>query len=324
VRSVERFVRAEYPRPRLRARRRVETPPGAQAQADWAEYPRVRIRDAEVDLHAFELALSWSRRDAVVWSERQDQLAWLEVHNQGLRRLGGVPAVLRIDNPKTAIVRGAGPWGEVHPSYAAYARAVGFHVDAARPACPRDKAKVERRIGDRRRGLDPYERAWESVAELQAHTDAKVDEGARRRRCPATGRSVWESWKEEQAWLAPLPILPEPFDLVAHRRVAIDATVQFEGRTYSVPFAHVGREVEVRGCARVVQMLADGRVVAEHARHTRSRVVLDPSHYEGPSTERVAAPVPLGRMGRRLQEIWATPPERRPIDLYAVLAEVAR
>ena len=71
-------------------------------------------------------------------------------------------------------------------------------------------------------------------------------------------------------------------------------------------------------------MLADGGVIAEHPRATRSRLVIDPAHYEGPGTERVIAPVPLGRMGRRLQEIAALVPERRPIDLYAALAGVAR
>ena len=64
--------------------------------------------------------------------------------------------------------------------------------------------------------------------------------------------------------------------------------------------------------------------MAEHRRHTRERILLDPAHYEGPSTERVQAPVPLGRMGRRLQEIWAMAPEQRPIAYYAALAEVAR
>jgi hypothetical protein len=64
--------------------------------------------------------------------------------------------------------------------------------------------------------------------------------------------------------------------------------------------------------------------VAEHPRRTRERILLDPRHDEGPSTERVEAPVPLGRMGRKLQEIWMMIPERRPIDLYAALAEVAR
>jgi hypothetical protein len=108
------------------------------------------------------------------------------------------------------------------------------------------------------------------------------------------------------------------------RAVAVDCTLAFEGRRYSVPFGWVGQQLEVRGCARTVQVWAEGRFVAEHARHTRERLLLDPSHYEGPSTARVAAPVPLGRMGKRLQELRALAPERRPIDLYAALAEVAR
>jgi hypothetical protein len=82
--------------------------------------------------------------------------------------------------------------------------------------------------------------------------------------------------------------------------------------------------VEVRGCAARVQILADGRVVQEYARGTRERVLIDPSCYEGPATDRVLAPPPLGRMGRRLQEIAQLAVEARPLDLYAALAEVAR
>jgi hypothetical protein len=36
--SVVRFVRAHYPKPRRRPYRRVETPPGAQAQVDWGTF----------------------------------------------------------------------------------------------------------------------------------------------------------------------------------------------------------------------------------------------------------------------------------------------
>ena len=112
--AVQRFVRAQYPKPRLRVRRRVETPPGAQAQADWAEYPGVAVGGERVDLSAFHLVLSHARYEAVVWSVRKDELAWLAVHNAALTRLGGVPAVIRVDNPKTAIAWGAGPWGVVN------------------------------------------------------------------------------------------------------------------------------------------------------------------------------------------------------------------
>jgi len=84
------------------------------------------------------------------------------------------------------------------------------------------------------------------------------------------------------------------------------------------------RRVEVRGCAEVVQVLHDGQVVAEHPRHSRARLLLDPAHYEGPGDERVMPPVPLGKMGQRLQEIVLQPVEQRPLDLYAALAEVSR
>ena len=54
------------------------------------------------------------------------------------------------------------------------------------------------------------------------------------------------------------------------------------------------------------------------------RILIDPTCYEGPGTAEVIPPKPLGRMARKLQEIAALPVERRPIDLYAAVAEVAR
>ncbi len=51
---------------------------------------------------------------------------------------------------------------------------------------------------------------------------------------------------------------------------------------------------------------------------------MDPGCFEGEATGRVLPPPPLGRMGRKLQEIYLLPVEARPVDLYAALAEVAR
>lgn len=121
-----------------------------------------------------------------------------------------------------------------------------------------------------------------------------------------------------------MPCLPQPFDLVATRRVGTDALVSFEGRQYSVPFAYLGRQVEVRGTAAHVQVIADQRVVAEHPRRTARRLLLDPAHYAGPGTATVQPPTPLGRLGQRLQDLAGLPVAHRPIDLYAALAEVAR
>ena len=40
-------------------------------------------------------------KEVLVWSRRMDQLSWHHAHNEAFRRLGGLPAVLRIDNLKT-------------------------------------------------------------------------------------------------------------------------------------------------------------------------------------------------------------------------------
>src|SRR5436305_12869123 len=151
--SVLRLVRARYGTPRLRPYRRVETPPGAQAQVDWAEFANLDIGEGPQTLYALLMVLSHPRKEALVWCRGMDQLHWHHAHNEAFRRLGGVPAVLRIDNLKTAVARGAGPWGQVNDAYRTYARALGFHVDACLPRCPEGKGKVAGTVGNLKRRL---------------------------------------------------------------------------------------------------------------------------------------------------------------------------
>jgi transposase len=321
--SVLRFVRARYPLPRLRPFRRVETPPGAQAQVDWGEFANIDIGEGKQKLYAFVMVLSHSRKEALIWCRGMDQLHWHHAHNEAFRRIRGVPAVLRIDNLKTGIAHGAGPWGERNDSYLCYSKTVGFHIDACLPRCPEHKGKVESKVRLVRRHLR-LTGPFTTLADLQSQTDEQLLASDAKRICPATGRTVHESWHGEQLRLQSLPLLPEPFDLALWRHVHKDCTVNFEGRSYSVPFRLCGLLVEVRGCASVVQVWDNGHVVAEHPRHTQQRLLLDPAHYDGPGDERVVPPVPLGQMARKLQEILNMPVEQRPLDLYAALAEVAR
>jgi transposase len=325
LRSVQRYWRRAYPAPVIRARRRVETPPGAQAQVDWAHFPGVVVAGEAVDLLAMHMVLSWSRAEAVVWSRGKDTLSWLACHTACLARLGGAPATLRMDNEKTAVSRGAGAWGTVNPAYRRYAALMRFHVDACAPRQPRAKGKVERRVRDHRAAIAPYGESFADLAGLQAWTDERVAARAAERRCPATGTSVAEAWARERPLLTALPeTAPEPFDVVVARTVGRDGLVAFEGRQYSVPFPLVGETVEVRGVAGAVQVLKACRVVALHPRGTERRLLVDQRHYDGPGTGRVIAPPPLGRMGARMQELAAAPVARRSIELYAALAEVAR
>jgi transposase len=325
LKSVQRYWKRTFPAPAIRARRRVETPAGAQAQVDWVEFPGSVLGTETVDLVALVVTLSWSRKRAVVWARSKDMLSWQSCQIGCLQRLGGVPAVLRIDNVKTAIARGAGAWGVINETYRRFATQLKFHVDACQPRHPQGKGKVERHARDLRETVDPRREAFDSLEDLQAVTDARLKDRARRLRCPVTGTSIAEAWEQERRLLTPLPeTLPEPFDIVLRRSVGIDCMVCFEGRQYSVPFRFVGQEVEIRGLAGRVQFLKHAQVIAEHPRGTDALIVRTDAHYDGDDTDRVRAPMPLGRMGRRLQEIAAGNVQQRSIDLYARLAEVAR
>jgi len=324
-RRILRFVRAEFPKPKIRTFRRVETPPGAQCQTDWGEFSRIDVGDGPEPLHALVMSLSHSRKTAVIWNRHERMLNWLSSHNAAFRRLGGVPAVNRIDNLKTGIIKGSGASGTINPTYLTYAKMMRFHVDACPPRQGWAKGKVEAKVRLARLIKDLIGARHQSLDTLQRETDAALADWEERAICPVTGTSVKDAWCAERPLLGALPeFLPEPFDIAVERRVQKDCTIHFEGRRYGVPFSLVGERVQVRGCAETLQVIHDDVIVAEWPRGTQERLLIDPSHYEGSSTDRVMAPAPLGKMGRRMQEILETEVEMRPIDLYAALAEVAR
>ena len=90
LKSVQRYWRRTFPAPAIRARRRVETPAGAQAQVDWAEYPGMVLGGEVVDLVALVMTLSWSRKRAVVWARAKDMLSWTPAFTGSSRRVSEV------------------------------------------------------------------------------------------------------------------------------------------------------------------------------------------------------------------------------------------
>jgi transposase len=319
--SVRRFIRKRYPAPPRRPYRRVEMPPGTQAQVDWKETVRVRFHDGLRTLNAFVMVLAWSRAVGLVWSERRDQSSWHACHNAAFRRLGGIPATARIDNLKTGMGWGAGIHGEVNRSYAAYARALEFVVDPCPVRHPEAKGKVESRIGHLEWLFQSLSRmSFGSLEELQAWTDAELATWASRAGCPATGTTVAEAHLLERSALRPLPAsLPEPFDVVAERKVSWDCTIRFEGRIYSVPFHLAGRTVEVRGCAGTVEVWHDGALAVRHPRGTPERILIDPACYEGEARDGRLPPLPPGRLAQRILDLAAQPVQMRATDYYAAL-----
>ena len=328
VKSVRKYVRHRLGRPPLRPFRRVETPPGVQAQVDWSEHPDIDLGDGEGlrTLYVFHMVLSHCRHQVSIVCLGCDQLWWHYAHLEAFRRLGGIPAVVRIDNLKTGVAQGAGHTAVLNASYQVFARSCGFHIDTCEPYQPQQKGKVERGVRTFRQG-DLRKVAGLGRDALQAWMDQRWNKRAEDRPCPATGTTIREAWEAERAVLRPLPDpCPEPFNVVVERQVSRDCLVCFEGRQYGVPFTYCKKPVEIRGCAYTVAIhdRHSGLLLISYPRHTQKTLLIDPSIYEGDGNDRVHAPTPLGSMGKRIQELAADTVERRSIDWYKELMEVAR
>jgi transposase len=323
--AVRRYLRRRFGAPAIQAVRRVELPPGVQAQHDWFE-ATVCIAGERVPLYGLIGTLSFSRGTFVWVSPTMTQLAWQSGHLALFARYGGVPLWVRIDNLKTGVAAGAGGTAVLNPTFQRFASVCGFAVDPCRGGMGQDKGKVERQVRtDRSAFADLLLGAWDGWAPLQAALDGRAEDLHGRRQCPATGTSVADALVLDRGALRPVPTLSELFDVVVARRVTRDCLIGFEGRRYSVPFAWVGRTVEVLGTAQHVVIHGGGQELARHPRHTARRLVLDPRHYDGPSTATVLAPPPVGRRGRAQLAHWEGLPApaavARPLAAYVALVE---
>src|SRR5262249_25212974 len=152
----------------------------------------------------------------------------------------------------------------------------------ARPAKPRDKAKVEvavqiaqRWILARLRGETFFtlEALNRRVAELLEEVNAR----AMKRMGGVTRRGVFE--RIERATFLPLPA--ERFVVSEWKRatVNVDYHVQVDDHFYSVPYTLVREEVEARLTATTVEIFHKGRRMASHVRSpARFRFTTDPAH----------------------------------------------
>lgn len=124
---------------------RYETPPGRQAQCDWAKFGSLAYPDGTVrPLWIFIFTLSYSRCLSIefVHDTRQDTLFHCLEH--AFAAFGTVPAQILSDN-MTPMVIAHPPGGPVtwHPRFTAFADFHGFDPKAAPPYRGQTKGKVD-------------------------------------------------------------------------------------------------------------------------------------------------------------------------------------
>lgn len=260
------FLREVRPAPEPVFERRFETPPGRQAQVDFAFF-RVRFdSEPEVDriVWLFSLVLGHSR---MLWGRfvvRQDLASVLRCHVAAFEALGGVPEEILYDRMKTAVLGEVDDRGIVYNAkLLSLATHYGFLPKACKPYRAKTKGKVERPFRYVREDFF-LARSFRDLDDLNAQFAQWLDQVANRRLHGTTGRIVAEHFAEEKPKLQSLPAGPFNEVLGLERRVSHEGMVSVGGNLYSVPDGTRRRAVEVQVTAAELRIVEDGKLIATH------------------------------------------------------------
>ena len=279
--AVKRAVREIRPVPLTPFEVRFETPPGEQAQVDFARFVVTFADEPGLTriVWLFSLVLGHSR---LIWARfvvHQDLQTVLRCHIAALEAIGGAPGEILYDRMKTAVI------GEDTHGLVIYNRALldlarhyGFQPRACRPYRAKTKGKVERPfryiredffLGGSFRNLDDLNgqlRHWlDTVANPRLHATTK--------------RVVNEAFADEKPFLQPLPLAPYRAVLKLERRVSHEGLVSIGGNLYSVPDTTRRRILDIHVLADEIQIFEGGALIAVHAPlEGRDQRRIDPAH----------------------------------------------
>lgn len=289
---------------------RFETPPGEQAQCDWAEVGRFAMPDGIMArVYAFVMVLSFSRYMYIEFTRSMRVDVLIRCHQSAFAFFGGWPKRILYDNMRQVVIRP----DRVNPRFNDFARYYGFEVKRHRPYRPRTKGKVERMVGYVR-GNFLNGRSFAGMEDLNGQGRQWLGSVANVRVHATTGARPCDLLLEE-------PLTPiagqQPYHLIhsVTRRVGAEALVRFERSDYSVPAGLVGQQVYVDASAGRILIRTKDLVVAEHERAKEAG-------------QRVEAPVHVRERWQRSLEARPAPPKGchitfaeevqvRPLAVYA-------
>jgi transposase len=252
--------------------------PGQEAQVDWyeawAELGGERQKVGIFCMRSMGSGGAYHRAYA-----HMTQQAFLEAHELAFEYFGGVFAVLRYDNLKSAVKQVLrGHQRAETERFIAFRSHWGFESDFCTPGRGNEKGGVEGEQGYFRRNyLVPLPEARD-LAHLNEQIEAAGREDEARviaGRTQATGAAM----AAEREHLRPLAA--EGFDLAAVSFPVINTqgTAVVLTNFYSAPL-EPGTKVEAKAYASHVELWHEGRLVARHERcFSRRQKILDLEHY---------------------------------------------
>jgi len=259
--TLRRYLRAlDAPRrAQAAATVRFETPPGEQAQADWASCGQYTDEAGAVrKVYAFIMVLSYSRYLYVEFTTRMGVEELIRCHQRAFAYFGGWPRTILYDNMKQ--VRLAP--GEWNPLFLDFLNHHGITPKTHRVRRPRTKGKVERMVLYLKDNF-LLGREFADLPDLQAQGRHWLDHTANTRLHSTTQARPVDLLAHEHL-TALTAVAPYQLCTKSARRVDREGFVRVGRSRYSVPPEYVGARVIVeQGAERVAVRLRD-TIIAEH------------------------------------------------------------
>jgi transposase len=264
-----------HQRAQAKATVRFETPPGHQAQVDWAHcgcFPDASGQ--RVKLYAFVMVLGFSRMLFVQFTTSMDLAQLLVCHLQAFSFFGGWTKELLYDNMAQVKLPGSGEW---NPLFLDFVHHYGVIPHTCRVRRPRTKGKVERMV-DYLKDNFLLGRSFADLADLNAQGHHWLTHTANVRLHSTTGERPIDLLAAEKL-TALATVAPYRFAQKSVRQVSAEGFVHLARSRYSVPPEYVGRTVLVEEGEQRVIVRAGELIVAEHRRALQpGSCVVEPEH----------------------------------------------
>jgi len=193
-----------------------------------------------------------------------------------------VPAVVLADRMAGLRAQTVADLVVPHPDDVRFATRYGFRPDFCQAADRESKGMVENLVGYAQSDLLVGQGPFATLAAANAAASAWCAEVNARPHAEICAVPE-ERLARERAALRPLPALRPPLRSGVLRKVDRLSCVRFGSARYSVPYALVGRSVEVIALGEEVVCLHDGGEVARHPLVAPGEVSLCDEHYGGPA-----------------------------------------
>lgn len=198
----------------------------------------------------------------------QQMADWIGSHVRAFEYFGCLPKIVVPDCLKSAVVRAHRYEPDLNPTYAEMAGHYGICVLPARPAHPKDKAKVETGVLIAKRWILAVlrHRTFYGLAELNGAIHELLERLNSRalRKLNKSRQELFELFDQPNALG-----LPEKTYEYAEWKLAtvnIDYHIEVDKHYYSVPFRFIRDKLDVRLTAHSVEAFQKGERVAAHVR----------------------------------------------------------